>query len=698
MAVRMHVTAIRSNAPAEVRVVFTDILGKGFEGVPIHHHGGWVWFRTSVWGVDSKDLNAGICRLAQPGLQFTTSDASCWYVVIHGGPQGQVSFLHLFGYFSAAPNPEYYDGDQSDYDAEDDAVDPELAFLEDEPAEKESYPRKPFDGVADDFADYGFPLPKALCDEWRELDICEAINRLRAWHITAMPDALEAAGIPIDADRLRGVLLWEHVTPMERHGDLGNFPRFLSILGLGGEWDQYIEEAEAAPELDDDDEDDYVAPPRPNYTRDVYACFDGIALMPIIGDPVPLPLAKLSLAGFSAEACSTWNSPTVALSITLPGGVALPEPDLANNRPDAVFFEQTENGFNVGLCNRNWFSPDDLQAGLGSTYFGLLQTLPAGSVIDAAYAVPNEPATYHRFRGVVREDCWYIDEVYPQVSSDSLAGSHDIAEIVEDDRITCGDEREAAALESAARRDPFLRGMNVTRQGKSVIVDFDAGNLPKLLLQIRYPDAWNFGPAQEHAAKEFGEMKVQSKELRRTFAEAARRRAAPHQDKVLWKGTHSWYWAADFLQLDQLDAAPRERFEAAMATLGFTYVGDLVAKKVRDVIVRVYISQNQLCYAVLMGKRTMYLGHEFVSRLADGSGLTTTTNATSESFPKAGIYYRNYPGMEPETLFEKHLEGLERFRTHKNTEPVQLEPTLLGVAHEIDRAFARAAVLRDESE
>ena len=36
--------------------------------------GGWTWFTTSVWGVSAGDLNRGLCHLARPALQFTTSD------------------------------------------------------------------------------------------------------------------------------------------------------------------------------------------------------------------------------------------------------------------------------------------------------------------------------------------------------------------------------------------------------------------------------------------------------------------------------------------------------------------------------------------------------------------------------------------------------------------------------------------------
>ena len=133
--------------------------------------------------------------------------------------------------------------------------------------------------------------------------------------------------------------------------------------------------------------------------------------------------------------------------------------------------------------------------------------------------------------------------------------------------------------------------------------------------------------------------------MRRKLVEATRQRAAPHDTEILLRGRHSLYWKSDFLLLTDLDQEPREKFDQIMETLGFTYVGDLVVKKQRDVVSRLFLSSDRRSYGLIMAKKTMYLGVEFVSRLSDGSGLTTTTNSMVESNPKAGIYYRDFPGL-----------------------------------------------------
>ena len=114
MATRINVTAVRDCPTAEVRAVMSEAIRPacpGPECVPVgdqldvNEHGGWTWFITSVWGVGANELNRGLCKLARPALQFTTSDGDRWYLTIHGGPHGQVHFLHEFSYHSSSPDP-----------------------------------------------------------------------------------------------------------------------------------------------------------------------------------------------------------------------------------------------------------------------------------------------------------------------------------------------------------------------------------------------------------------------------------------------------------------------------------------------------------------------------------------------------------------------------------------------------------------
>jgi hypothetical protein len=460
----------------------------------------------------------------------------------------------------------------------------------------------------------------------------------------------------------------------------------MTVLGLGGEWDEYLRQAEEAPD-EDEFEDNEEHPPPPDYAGEVLERVEGLPLCPVDGNPVSLPMVELARTGFAAEACSTWPSPMMAITVSLPEGKDVPElPDNCHGHIDVA---PTDRGFRIGLLNRMWFRRTDLETSLSPTLLNTLLNPDDGTDVDVAFVVADEPPTCQRFRGTVRKGKWWIDQTYPRLSSDALAGLIAISAYENESRLVCCDAAEAVALVHAARRNPHLCNMDVKCEEAVVSAVFASGDLAKLLLRHRYPDVWDFGPAQKHEAEEYEEARIQKRESRRAGVEAARRRAISHDRDVLYKGRHSWYFRADIGALDQLDPEPRQRFDDTMVSMGFHAVGDLVAKKQRDILLHVFAGGDHLVYGVLMAKRTMYLGYEFVSRLADNSLLTTTTNGSVESCPAAGIYYRSFPGLMPEALHAKHHEGLERFRRHKHVTPVELDPALVGVAQEIEIAFER---------
>src|SRR5262249_61457979 len=114
MAIRINVTAVRGCPANEVRAVMSEVIRPACPGpectpvgdaLQLHEHNGWTWFTTSVWGVSASDLNRGLCRLARPALQFSTSDGDRWYLTVHGRPLGQVHFLHEVADHGHDPDP-----------------------------------------------------------------------------------------------------------------------------------------------------------------------------------------------------------------------------------------------------------------------------------------------------------------------------------------------------------------------------------------------------------------------------------------------------------------------------------------------------------------------------------------------------------------------------------------------------------------
>jgi hypothetical protein len=707
MALRINVTAVRHCPLEEVRAVMSEVLRKpacaedscGPIGdlLELHEHNGWLWFTTSVWGVSSGDLNRGLCKLSRPALQFTTSDGDRWYLSIHGGPQGQVHFLHEFSYHSHVPDPaEDADWQERLDQHEEPPVDPRLAFLEDDPQPGPSVPKAPFDLIADALKELGGHVPDEFRASVAHLPYSAAAARYREWHAEQVCDALTAAGIPHGRSAVRSVLLWEDRVGADG-GDLGNLPWLLSVLGLGGEWDDYVRQAEAPPAPEPEPEAPPVmeAPPQPEPEREdvfgpVLTLVEPLVLMTVAGGPFAVPLDDLAVIRFFVESLSIHDTAGVVLSVTLPAEfdpARIPAPAAIDGSA-----ERTANGFRAGMDNHLWLGKKDLTNQLGEELAWLLYHLPDGSRIDLDFALADRPALMQRYRGTVEGGQWLIRETFPPLTCEALAGGMELAryQLTDPEKHELRDEAEAEAVVDLARRDPNLWDSKVQRKGRTVWCKSDIiGHLVKVLFRHRFKAHWNVAAHDVVAAQQYEQHLELQRRMRRGGAEAARRRAAPHDDKVLLHGRCGLYWRSDFTRLEDLEQETRTKFDEALSSLNFRHVGDMVAKKQRDMVLRTWASPDGFSFAVLKGKRTMYLGYEFFSRFVDGSILITTTNPAEGSEPILKLYCKAHPGLEVAALYEKHRKGIERFRTRKGIEPIPLTPTLLSVARECDRALAR---------
>ena len=712
MAIRVNVTAVRDCPPVEIRAVMSEVIRLACPGpectpvgdqLDICEHAGWAWFTTSVWGVSAGDLNRGLCKLARPALQFSTSDGDRWFLTVHGGPGGQVHFLHEYSAHSHDPDPDEDDErqDQLDTSEEPTPVDPRLAFLEDDPTPGTDRLKVPFDLMADALNEMGARIPEEFRAAVAHLPYSAAVKRYREWHAEQVSDALAGAGISHDPAAVRSVLLWQNITETESDNDLGNLPRLLSVLGLGGQWDDWVRQAEAPPpepepeaEPDAEPEDADQAPPPPEREDPfgpVLAIVEPLALTPVAGGPFALPLDDLTLTRFFVDALSIHDTAGVVLTVSLP-----PDLDRTQRASPTGFeigsVELTEDGFRAGMENHLWFSQRDLTRQLGDHLFELLYHLPDGSAIDLAFALADRPALTQRYRGPVEGGGWQITETFPPLTREALAGGTDLARYAlgDSEKHKLRDEAEAAAVVELAKRDPNLRDMKVQRKGRTVRCGSDVvGHLPKVIFRHRFAAYWDVASHDREAERLHREHRDMMRNMRRAGVEAARRRAAPHDDDVLLRGKVGPYWRSDFAGLEQLEQETRGTIDAALEGLGFRHVGDLVAKRHRDIVLRTFAGADGLSYGTLLAKRTMYLGFEFFSRFADGSILTTTTNGTVESLPELKFFAQLHPVLGPAALHEKHRRGIERFRARRGTEPVPLDPTLPGVAREYDRALAR---------
>ena len=316
MAYRIHVTAVRNSTAEAIRSTYCDILGSGFADVALAENTGWISFRTSVWNVSSRDLIKGLQQLNKPGLQFTTEDASRWYVTMCMPETEPETMVHEFGHHEQLEvDEEYYAADD-----EDDYVDPELAFLEDEPPQP-AQAKTALDRFAEDFAELGAPLPQSLVGEIRSLAFAEAVAQYRLWHQDRLIGFLRAAGVCCDDNAVRKVLAWQGITEVERDSDIGNLPRLLSQIGLGEEWEQYVAEAEnphPEPEYEDEEGKDQDAPDPKRFIDDAECAMGSVEALPVDGGPVDLLMQHFHRVQFFPEACQVENEIRALLTAELP--------------------------------------------------------------------------------------------------------------------------------------------------------------------------------------------------------------------------------------------------------------------------------------------------------------------------------------------------------------------------------------------
>jgi len=711
MAVRINVTAVRNCPPEELRAVMSRVLRPVCktddcqplgDQLQLTEHDGWVWFNTSVWGVSPADLNRGLCQLAQPALQFTSSDGSRWYMTVHGGPGGQVHFNHEFSLLGSDPDPADDAQRQADLEQqpEPEEVDPALAFLADDPPAEEARPRTHLDQLVSALGEPALQMPEHFRMEATALPYSQVAAKFRRWHADQIMNALTAARIPFNQFKVRGALLWEGLTDQERFSDLGNLPRLLWALGLGGQWDQYIRDVENPPppveqcDVEEPELDAGSSAPPPDHIAPVLRQTEALALTPLEGGPVELEVKRLDRLGFIVEAFTVGDRPGVVLSVSLPKNKLKQAPAPSDGD---VEIKLTADGFRLGFLDSGSLHWDALKMLLGKELTRTLSRAADGTILDLAFAAEGRPALIQRYRGPLAGGQWRIAETYPPLSADALKEGLELAARRDRERQKVRDDAEAEAVLALARRDPCLHDNKVERDGLTLSCEFDFdGALARAIFRHRHGAAWNLAAYERDAAAKLKQQAEQRRAMRRAAAEAARRRAAPHDQEVLFRGQAGLFWRSAFEQLTDLEQDTRQQWDAALAALGFQYLGDLVAKKQRDIVLRIHARPDGSCYGVLMGKRTMYLGQEFFTRFADGSTLTTTTNGAVDSHPEVGVYYVQGGGLTPEGLYEKHLWGVERFRNHKHTTPAALPLTLVGVAAEIDAAFTRVASVEAE--
>ena len=727
MAIRIHVTAVRDCPTEALRASLSKHLGPSCIGntcppgnptpavsgaakpigelLPIREHDGWTWTVSSVWAVAGSDLNAALIELGRPGVQFTTSDGDRWYLTVHGGADGPASFCHEFSLHERPPDPtdDERRADELARSLEPEPVDPRLAFLE-EPPEPAARPPSPFDEVAQAMAERGAALPEDFLNSLTPLPYSAAVDRYRHWHAERVAEAMLKAGVPHDGAGLRAALLWESTSDNERAGDLGNLPSVLKALGIVGLSEEERRPAQATPaqppqaepigKLPDAAQPSPTAPPQAEDGIDrILALVSEKPLQAVRGGPVSLPVSSLERLIYFIEAFSLNSVVGAALTVLAPAGAAAWK---HGSRPlltrGASGYRTEPDRLVVVLSNHLWMNKRDMKQMVEPAVAKSVLKPADGSTLEVAFASEDRPWLTQRYRGQVHAGVWAIAETSPAFEAATLAGALEFARNPYRDNFRFENQAEADAVLEQLRLDPSFQGTQVNYEKGRLSCETGFGpELGKAVFRHRFGGPWGMADYTREATRRRRERHERKRSQQRAMIALLRKRQAPTLGPALFRGSQSWYWRSDFSLLETLEQQTREAFDQDVLAAGYRPLGDLVAKKCRDLVLRVYLSTDGTTYAMLTGGRSSYFAREFVTRFDDASSLCTTTYPAVASRPEAGVFYKCFPDLTTPELLKKHHWGIERFLQHRGAKPIQRQGTLRGFAEDLERAFANAA-------
>ena len=113
---------------------------------------------------------------------------------------------------------------------------------------------------------------------------------------------------------------------------------------------------------------------------------------------------------------------------------------------------------------------------------------------------------------------------------------------------------------------------------------------------------------------------------------------------------------------------------AELEAVGFHHVGDLICPSLSGVVCMCFAGPSEMHAHILV---EMYCCREFWTQFENGHVLTTNNEENmGESEPELGHYFLSYDELSMPDLLKKHRVGIDKFRLHKQTEPIVHETTM----------------------
>jgi hypothetical protein len=732
MSMRVHVVGAYGATEAEFRAAL-DLIGdegNGSERFRVGSSGKWKWANASVWHVGGSDIDDALSSLSFPALRVTSSDAVLWMLTLTGAGRDRFRGVHHFTQVGAEPEEATQYENDHDEDFPEDELEEiaginkfirELQFLWD--AEEEARVKKQYaeedeatvEGL-DEYTDYGVTLPEAAIGEMKRHPGRAYYTAFMA-HGPQIVEALKKFEFDFDREVMLKLLTVGPLNDLEKDSDIGNMPRFLRTLGIDG---VFREESEAdeeptddeGPEEEHEDEDVDWSKYRPGKLFEkVSPLLADCALTEISGGPVKL--TRVALLHLLADLCA--ENLTTSVLVEFPNETIQPIRSWENLDE----LEARQSGTLWHFCFETpshwWSHVDDREELESNDISKSIGALPAGTRIEITFVVEGLAEKCHRYAGTYRHQVLELERAYPSVTASALNDALALVDqIYGSQSIALASEEEENAVRHNYQRSqgevPKIRNGKImpeygSRNGVVQTLLFerfdnrgpwDIAGARKLIEagwesfeKVINPDNEDASAIDPEESSEedsvFTNMLQQMSEAVERFNEA---KVVPHSEEVIYEGRTGKFLRASMTDLEHIPQDSLEEYDATMASLGFRWIGDSVSDvDQRQGITRCYSghqqavallshrnANNQFAWAEVSNGAVMVDfskgTNEFHTHFEDGTSLVTTSIDAVTSKPEVGIYVRCYEEIPVTKLWEKHLDGIGRFKEHRDTVPV----------------------------
>jgi hypothetical protein len=659
MALRLGVIAVRAATPVGLGELFPE-LGD----VQPAAGSGWAWAAVSLWTHGHLFGDEAEERLApRGGLQIWTEDDARWLMAVYRPGREPVRFVQVFHLLELARDPE--------------------RFTEEEGAETlEQLVRYWEESVPHRYQEAGAwppgPVPKAL-------------RALLARRAEAVSRALREAGVAHDGGEVVGILTGTALEDDEVESGVGNLPRFLEAIGLGGVFPDW------RCELEESRREQREAEPEPSVEAPTEAPDPAAAILAALGPREPEPIEDGPLVLGVEEAARLWKIPWCCDNAVQIAFVVRPPADAAPLWPDLDDLAVTETGgeWRVGHPWVSVWARQRLFAELAEC----LTALPDGTALEMVSAATSETddpgsagptAGNQRFRGVVEDGRWIVTHASPRASVGAIREALALfSEEALGAPFLARDPAEAAAIVARALRSGHFPGDEdrPRSEGRRVVVKDDhRPYLAMIILRERLRDGpWDLrgGEAADEAS------------------------AVPRGSDLVFQGRRTGFRSADIRALSRVELAdpmaalfpgrqgdePPSLPEAVaavdrgMARAGLAPLGDMVCEAFSDAVIRGYGKKQGSLYGVLMASTIGAFVYELLTAFSDGTTLTTSVNAGRDA-PERRSFHVHLPGASVELLLKRHAQGVFHLLA-EDRRPKPHLPDLAGLAAEMDEFLAR---------